>query len=175
MGPGLGGGYGRYLGFYGLVADNFISLNVVLADGSAITVSETSYPDLWWAMRGAGHNFGIVTSLNQKIYKRTVDAWFYATYTFTQDKLENLFEAVNHMANNGTQPKELMHYMLYGWVPEISTTEVGRLPSNIANYQVNFSNPLACHRHHHLLRRNRRPSRSVPRSLQCPRPRLRPK
>ena len=131
MGPGLGGGYGRYTGFYGLIADNFISLNVVLADGSAITVSESSYPDLWWAMRGAGHNFGIVTSLNQRIYKRTVDAWFYSTYTFTQDKLENVFEAVNNMMNNGTQPKELMNYIVYVWIPEISTTEVGKTLSHV--------------------------------------------
>ena len=131
MGPGLGGGYGRYMGFYGLIADNFISLNVVLADGSAITVSESSYPDLWWAMRGAGHNFGIVTSLNQRIYKSTVDAWFYSTYTFTQDKLENVFEAVNNMMNNGTQPKELMNYIVYGWIPEISTTEVSKTLSHV--------------------------------------------
>lgn len=124
MGPGLGGGYGRYMGFYGLIIDNLLSMNVVLANGSAITVSESATPDLWWGMRGAGHNFGIVTSFNTKIHKRTVDEWFYITYTFRQDKLEWLFGVVNAMMNNGTQPKELMNYALYAWVPSISTTEV---------------------------------------------------
>lgn len=124
MGPGLGGGYGRYMGFYGLIIDNLLSMNVVLANGSAITVSESATPDLWWGMRGAGHNFGIVTSFNTKIHKRTVDEWFYITYIFRQDKLESLFEVVNAMMNNGTQPKELMNYALYAWVPSISTTEV---------------------------------------------------
>ncbi|MCJ1424481.1 hypothetical protein MMC29_002369 [Sticta canariensis] len=115
MGLGLGDGYGRYMGFYGLVTDNLLSMNVVLANGSAITVSGTSTPDLWWGMRGAGHNFGIVTNLNTKIYKRTVDEWFYITYIFRQDKLEPLFEAVNNMMKNGTQPKELMNNALYAW------------------------------------------------------------
>lgn len=124
MGPALGGGHGRYQGFYGLIADMILSMNVVLSNGSAIVVSENSAPDLWWAMRGAGHNFGIVTSLTQSIHKRTTDSWFYATYIFGQDKLEPLFESLNTQLNNGTQPKELMHYGVVSWVPELSTTEV---------------------------------------------------
>lgn len=124
MGAGLGGGHGRYDGFYGMVIDNLLSLNVVLANGHAVTVSNTSHPDLWWGMRGAGHNFGIVTSFNIKVYDRTVDTWFYVTYLFTQDKLEDVFEAANQMMGNGTQRKELMNYFVYGWVPAVSTTEV---------------------------------------------------
>lgn len=130
MGPGLGGGYGRYMGFYGLIIDNLLSMNVVLANGSAVSVSESSAPDLWWGMRGAGHNFGIVTSFNSKIYKRTVDEWFYIIYIFRQDKLEPLFEVVNAMMNNGTQPKELMNFVFYTWVPSISTAEVCACPSD---------------------------------------------
>lgn len=138
MGPGLGGGYGRYMGFYGLIIDNLLSMNVVLANGSMVVVSERSAPDLWWGMRGAGHNFGIVTSFNTKIYKRTVDEWFYITYIFRQDKLEPLFEVVNAMMNNGTQPKELMNYALYAWVPDISTTEVCSLLSTIDINKLTF-------------------------------------
>jgi FAD/FMN-containing dehydrogenase len=63
LGAGLGGGNGRYQGFYGLIGDNFVTLNVVLANGTAITVSESSNPDLLWVRKGAGHNFGIVTSV----------------------------------------------------------------------------------------------------------------
>lgn len=48
MGPGLGGGHGRYQGLYGLISDNLINMNVVLADGSAVRVNATSNPDLWW-------------------------------------------------------------------------------------------------------------------------------
>lgn len=48
MGPGLGGGHGRYQGLYGLISDNLVNLNLVLSDGSAIRVNATSHPDLWW-------------------------------------------------------------------------------------------------------------------------------
>jgi FAD/FMN-containing dehydrogenase len=48
MGPGLGGGHGRYQGQYGLISDNLVNLNVVLADGSSIRVNETEHTDLWW-------------------------------------------------------------------------------------------------------------------------------
>lgn len=124
MGPGLGGGHGRYQGFYGLIIDGLISMNVVLANGSAITVSNTSYPDLWWAMRGAGHNFGIVTSFHAEIHKRTVDEWYISEFVFTQDQLESVFEVLNSQQQNGGQPKELMNYGVFTWASQFSTTEV---------------------------------------------------
>ncbi|KAL2867465.1 FAD-binding oxidoreductase [Aspergillus lucknowensis] len=123
MGPGLGGGHGRYQGFYGLIIDMLISLNVVLADGSTVTVNETSHPDLWWAMRGAGHNFGIVTSFEAEIHPRTVDEWFINRFIFTQDKLEAVFEVLNEQQQDGGQPQELMNYLAFSWDEEFSTTE----------------------------------------------------
>lgn len=75
MGPGLGGGFGRYQGYFGLVVDNIISMNVVIADGSFITISASSHADLYWGMRGAGHNFGIVTSFDYKIHDQPVVNW----------------------------------------------------------------------------------------------------
>ena len=60
---------------YGLISDNLVSLNVVLANGSAIMVNETNNPDLWWATRGAGHNFGIVTRFEFNIYPAEIQTW----------------------------------------------------------------------------------------------------
>ncbi|KAK3934355.1 hypothetical protein QBC46DRAFT_368250 [Diplogelasinospora grovesii] len=106
MGPGLGGGHGRNEGLYGLISDNIINLNVVLANGTAIRVNETSHPDLLWGMKGAGHNFGIVTSFELKVHPRLVDTWHYHNYIFTEDKLEQVFEEANkfHHSANGTTP-----------------------------------------------------------------------
>jgi len=58
----LGGGLGYLMGKHGAACDNVISLDVVTCDGESLVASEEQNADLFWAMRGAGANFGIVTS-----------------------------------------------------------------------------------------------------------------
>ncbi|KAF2135670.1 uncharacterized protein K452DRAFT_281181 [Aplosporella prunicola CBS 121167] len=121
LGPGLGGGHGHYQGHFGLITDGITSMNVVLANGSAITVSENSHPDLFWGMRGAGHNFGIVTSFHVQIHRPAVENWYYAIYVYTEDRLEALMETLNALVGE-KQPKELSYLGFYLWNTSISTT-----------------------------------------------------
>ncbi|MEU3083970.1 FAD-binding oxidoreductase [Streptomyces albidoflavus] len=64
----LGGGYGPLLGRFGLAADNLLSAEVVLADGSRVNTDAEHYPDLFWALRGGGGNFGVVTSARIRLH-----------------------------------------------------------------------------------------------------------
>ena len=67
----LGGGLGWLMGKHGLTVDNLISADVVTADGTFRMANATDNADLFWALRGGGGNFGVVTSLEYQLHSVT--------------------------------------------------------------------------------------------------------
>jgi FAD/FMN-containing dehydrogenase len=65
----LGGGVGWLMGMYGVAVDTLVSVELVTADGRVRTVSKEEEPDLFWAVRGAGANFGVATSFQYRLHE----------------------------------------------------------------------------------------------------------
>jgi FAD/FMN-containing dehydrogenase len=71
LGPTLGGGIGTLQGIRGLTLDSLVSVQLVTAKGELVTASKTENTELFWGIRGAGYNFGIVTEATYKVYDAT--------------------------------------------------------------------------------------------------------
>jgi FAD/FMN-containing dehydrogenase len=64
----LGGGLGWLMPRYGLAADNVLAVELVTADGEVLQVTDASDPDLFWALRGGGGNFGVATTFTYRLH-----------------------------------------------------------------------------------------------------------
>lgn len=117
-------------GQYGLAIDNVVSYRLILSNTTALTVSSTSHPDLFWAMRGAGHNFGIVTQVNYQLHDRLTPAsqgFSTKVYIFKQSALEDVFNLMNTWLRAPNRPVELTHFGVLLLNPEVDSKPIIQL------------------------------------------------
>jgi FAD/FMN-containing dehydrogenase len=91
----LGGGYGYLSGAHGLVIDNLLSVELVLASGEIVTASETQNQDLFWAVRGAGASFAVATKFVFRAHEQKSLVWG-GTLRFSKSQLREVVDFANH-------------------------------------------------------------------------------
>ncbi|EQB53082.1 hypothetical protein CGLO_07231 [Colletotrichum gloeosporioides Cg-14] len=112
IGVAFGAGLGRLQGKYGFLHDNMVSCKLVLADGSVVMVSEETNPDLFWAIRGAGHNFGIALEATFRVYPQANKGIHYTwDLEYTVDQCDAVFETLNSVHEE--MPAELAIFILW--------------------------------------------------------------
>ncbi|WP_255149392.1 FAD-binding oxidoreductase [Halorarius halobius] len=113
----LNGGYGHLSREYGLACDSLVSADVVTADGQVLTASTESHPDLFWAIRGGGGNFGVVTSFEYDLHE--VGPEVYGLFTwFHGDDAEAALAGFREWT--GDAPREAGALAFTAHVPELA-------------------------------------------------------
>lgn len=101
------------------MSDSLLSVEMVTGSGELLNVSSTQYPDLFYAMKGAGFNYGAVTSLTYKIYPATNGGQaMVANMIFTGTLNRTVWELVNSFV--GSQPKELSISLSFRYSPTLN-------------------------------------------------------
>ncbi|KAF5555327.1 fad binding domain-containing protein [Fusarium napiforme] len=115
IGVAFGAGLGRLQGKYGYLHDNMASCKLVLADGSVTIVSEASNPDLFWAIRGAGHNFGVALEATFRVHPQANEGIHYTwDLEYSLEQCDAVFETLNSVHED--MPMDLAIFVL--WIRE---------------------------------------------------------
>lgn len=111
----LGGGLGWLMGRYGATSDNLLSADMVLANGEKITVDENNHPDLFWAIRGGGGNFGIVSKFRYQLHSFGPNV-VSGMILYPMDQAKAVIQFYREYAR--TMPDELMAYSGFTVTPD---------------------------------------------------------
>jgi FAD/FMN-containing dehydrogenase len=117
----LGGGIGTLRGLHGLACDNIRSAQVVLADGTQVTASADSEPDLYWALHGGGSNFGVVTEFEMDIHP--VDRIVHGLIAYPIEQAPEV--VANFLAQTDSFPDEFVADVLLLQTPAAPGFSVG--------------------------------------------------
>lgn len=115
-----------------MACDNVISYELVTASGIVINVSQDSFPDLYWALRGGGNNFGIVTKFNVNAIPRAPTMWG-GMRTYYGNQSETLIKAYYNLGMNGKNDGKAHQILSFGYGAEVG---------EIAQVELEYSDPI---------------------------------
>jgi len=118
---------------YGLACDNVISYELVTASGLIINVSQKSFPDLYWALRGGGNNFGIVTKFNVNALPRAPTMWG-GMRTYLSTESDALIKAYYNLGMNAKKDGKAHQILSFGW----GGAELGE----VAQVELEYADPI---------------------------------
>ena len=124
----LGGGMGNLRRRFGLSVDNLLSVQIVTADGSVHTASASENPDLFWAVRGGGGNFGIVTRFEFRLHALGPDVAFAAQF-FPIEQAEDLLARWRDTVE--AAPDDVSSLAFFWTIPDMDG-----FPAEIRGHQV---------------------------------------
>ena len=111
----LGGGIGYLSRKYGFTVDNLRSADVVTADGELVYTDENHHPDLFWALRGGGGNFGVVTSFEYDLHKTGTEV-LVSNSIFPHEQLTHVLKSFREFVPEA--PDDFMCYASISQLPE---------------------------------------------------------
>jgi len=122
----LGGGVGYLTRKYGLTIDNLLEADMVLADGSFVTVNKNQHADLFWAIRGGGGNFGVITSF--KFQAHPVKNIFGGPTLWPIEKTEEIMNWYHGFIHHATED-------LNGFIATMVIPDFSPFPAHLHNKQ----------------------------------------
>jgi FAD/FMN-containing dehydrogenase len=120
----LGGGMGRLMGRYGLISDALLHAKVVLWNGTVLEASEHVNSDLFWGLRGAGHNLGVVIESTYKTWPDEGGLHYNADMIFTDDSIDGVVDAYRATVEDGLDPSL---FLILGYIYDAEAKKVRSL------------------------------------------------
>lgn len=133
----LGGGIGYLARAHGLSIDNLRSADVILADGRFVTASEDEHADLFWALRGGGGNFGVVTSMEFDLHP--VDTVFGGPMFFSLDDADELLRTYRQWISDA--PRNMGAFPAFQIAPPLPFVPEDRVGEPMALLVSCFNGP----------------------------------
>lgn len=117
MGAALGGGVSRYNGLHGMLLDNLLGVKMVTASGEIIQASETTNSELFWAIRGAGFNYGTILEATFSVFDQIAPLVLLADFMFPPNASHTIISYFKSWENS--LPAELSFVWLALNVPDL--------------------------------------------------------